>query len=87
MKGELGDECHLYIQKIIIQNYFLELLDCIARNRTWLYRLLQSQIIMYSLFIGRTATVWKIRNISSSAPGLSVMTLRECRVDCPFPVT
>ncbi len=25
--------------------------------------------------------------ISSSAPGLSEMTLRECRVDCPFPVT
>ncbi len=29
----------------------------------------------------------KRREISSSAPGLSVMTLRECRVDRPFPVT
>ncbi len=30
---------------------------CITRNQTWLYRLPQSQLIMYSLFIGRTATV------------------------------
>jgi hypothetical protein len=25
------------------------------------------------------------KEISSSVPGLSVMTPRECRVDCPFP--
>ncbi len=30
---------------------------CIAGNQTWLYRLPQSQIIMYSLFIRRTATM------------------------------
>jgi hypothetical protein len=60
---------------------------CIAGNWTWLYRLPQSQIIMYSLFIRHTATVWKIKQFSSSAPGLSMMTLRECNVDCPFPVT
>jgi hypothetical protein len=36
--------------------------------------------------IGRTATVWKIEKISSSVPGLGVMTHRECRVDRPFPV-
>jgi hypothetical protein len=29
----------------------------------------------------------KIKKISSSAPGLSVMTLHECHVDRPFPVT
>jgi hypothetical protein len=27
------------------------------------------------------------KKISSSAPGLDVMTHRECHVDCPFPVT
>jgi hypothetical protein len=37
--------------------------------------------------VGRTATVWKKYEISSSAPGLSVMTHRKCRVDHPFPVT
>jgi hypothetical protein len=61
--------------------------NCIAGNRTWQYRLPQSHIIMYSLFIGHTATVRKIKKMSSSEPGLSVMTLCECRVDRSFPVT
>jgi hypothetical protein len=26
-----------------------------------------------------------LKKFSSSAPGLSMMTLRECHVDCPFP--
>ncbi len=42
------------------------------------------KIIVYS-FIWRTAMVWKIREISSSVPNLSVMTARKCRVDRPFP--
>jgi hypothetical protein len=42
------------------------------------------KIIMYS-FIRRTAIACKIKEISSSALGLSVMTPRECRVDCLFP--
>ncbi len=41
--------------------------------------------IMYR-FYWRTAVNEKKRNFSS-APGLSVMTLHECRVDHPFPVT
>ncbi len=57
---------------------------CIAGNRTWLYRLPQSKILMYSVS-WHTAIVYKIREISSSAPGLSVMTPCECRVDRPFP--
>jgi hypothetical protein len=49
------------------------------------YILFPSQkIILYS-FIWRTAIVWKIREISSNALGLSVMTPRKCRVDRPFP--
>jgi hypothetical protein len=68
----------------IIRNPIL--IYCIAGNRTWLYRLPQSQIIMYSLLLGILLTCEKIKKICSSAPGQSVMTLRECRVDCPFPV-
>ncbi len=32
---------------------------------------------------------YRVKNLknSSSVPGLSVMTLRDCRVDRPFPVT
>jgi hypothetical protein len=56
---------------------------CIAGNRTWLYHLSQSKIIMYS-FIWRTAMVYKIKEISSSAPGLSMMTPHECHIDRPF---
>ncbi len=41
--------------------------------------------IMYR-FYWRTAVDEKEKKISSSAPGLSVMNLRECRVDRPFPV-
>jgi hypothetical protein len=57
---------------------------CIARNQTWLYRLPQSKIIMYS-FIWCTATVYKIKEISSSAPGLSAMTPCKCHADRLFP--
>jgi hypothetical protein len=42
--------------------------------------------IMYR-FYWCTAVNEKKKQISSNAPGLSVMTLRECRVDHPFPVT
>jgi hypothetical protein len=42
--------------------------------------------IMYSLLLGVLLLCEKLR-ISSSAPGLSVMTHRECHVDRPFPVT
>ncbi len=42
----------------------------------------QSKIIMYS-FKGVLLSCEKIK-ISSSAPGLCVMTLHKCRVDCPF---
>jgi hypothetical protein len=41
--------------------------------------------IMYK-FIG-VVLLKKIKEISSSAPGLSVMTFRKCRVDRPLPVT
>ncbi len=34
---------------------------CIAGNRTWLYRLPQSKIVMYRLLFRRTATVWKTK--------------------------
>jgi hypothetical protein len=37
-------------------------------------------------FYWRTAVDKKEKEFSSSAPGLSLMTLRECRVDRPFPV-
>ncbi len=56
----------------------------IAGNRTWQYCLPQSKIIMYS-FIWRTAVVLKIKEISSSVPGLSVMIPHECYVDRLFP--
>jgi hypothetical protein len=36
--------------------------ECIARNQTWLYRLPQSQIIMYSLFIGVLLLDEKLKN-------------------------
>jgi hypothetical protein len=39
---------------------------------------------MYS-FIQRTAIAYEIREISSSALGLSVMTPRDCRIDRLFP--
>ncbi len=42
------------------------------------------KIIMYS-FIWRAAIVYKIKEISSSALGISMMTPRECRVDRLFP--
>jgi hypothetical protein len=57
---------------------------CIAGNRTWLYRLPQSKIIMYS-YLANCYRVKHLKKISSSAPGLSMMTLRECHVDRPFP--
>ncbi len=57
---------------------------CIAGNGTWLYRLPQSKIIMYSFLSGVLVSCETLK-ISSSAPGLSLMTLRECRVDHPFP--
>jgi hypothetical protein len=53
---------------------------CIAGNRPWVYCLPQSKIIMYS-FIWGTALVYKIKEISSSALGLSMMTPRKCRID------
>jgi hypothetical protein len=49
-------------------------------------RLSQSQIIMYSLLLVVLLSCEKLKT-SRSAPGLSKMTHRECRVDCPFPVT
>jgi hypothetical protein len=57
---------------------------CITGNQTWLYRPPQSKIIMYS-FIRRTVIVYKIKEISSSALGLSVMTPFKCRVGRLFP--
>ncbi len=42
--------------------------------------------IMYSYFWAYCYCV-KRKEIFSSAPGLSMMTHRECRVDLPFPVT
>jgi hypothetical protein len=53
---------------------------CITWNRTWLYRLPQSKIIMYSL-IWCTATVYKIKEISSSALELTTMTPCKCHAD------
>jgi hypothetical protein len=58
---------------------------CIARNRTWLYRLPQSQKTMY-MFSKAYCYCMKHEKISSSAPGLGLMTHREYRVDRPFPV-
>jgi hypothetical protein len=59
---------------------------CIAGNRTWLYRLPQSQKTMY-IFSKAYCYCVKHEKISSSAPGLGLMTHCEYRVDCPFPVT
>ncbi len=44
-------------------------------------RLPQSKIIVYGII----GVLISCEKIYSSALGPSVMTLRECRVDCPFP--
>ncbi len=44
----------------------------------------QSKIIMYSFMSVLLSSEKKLK-ISSSAPGLSKMTLRKCRIDRPFP--
>jgi hypothetical protein len=59
---------------------------CIAGNRTWLYRLPQSQKTM-CIFSKAYCDCLKRGKISSSAMDLSLMTRREYRVDRPFPVT
>jgi hypothetical protein len=68
-----------YLRPVIAKGY------CIAGNRTWLYHLPQSQIITCSLLSGVLLSC-KEKEISSSVPGLSMMTHRECRVGRPFPV-
>jgi hypothetical protein len=57
---------------------------CIARNRTWLFHLPQSKVIMDSFLLVILLSSETLK-ISSSVPGLSLMTLCECRVDRPFP--
>jgi hypothetical protein len=57
---------------------------CIAGNRTWLYRLPQSQ--KQCIFSkGVLLFVWKREFLAVRWVGL--MTHREYRVDRPFPVT
>jgi hypothetical protein len=57
---------------------------CIAGNQSWLY---SSSPIRKIILYSKWAYCWcmKKEEISSSVPGLSEMTLRECRVDRPFP--
>jgi hypothetical protein len=57
----------------------------VYRQESNLAPLPQSQKLFIDFF--GILLLMKRKEISSSAPGLSMMTLRECRVDRPFQVT
>ncbi len=79
---------HLFLNLSLHQSIYLSIYPSILYRRESNLAISSSPVtkIMYR-FYWHTTELIKRKEISSGAPGLSVMTLRECRVDRPFLVT